>query len=220
MTNPLVLSTKKLRFHQLERLMAAQCDVVDYDALQIEIQPFSIPRKPNYWVFSSQNAVRSFLANPTASAHQNPILCVGEKTKSLLEENRQKVIKMAQNMLDLVDFIQKTMKNEHFLHICGNRKLADFAAGMQKAGISYAEVTAYHTHLVSRIQTPEPQGLLFYSPSGVESYLQTNSIGASWCFCIGETTATAVRPLTEHLTVSLKPDADLLVAAAATHFRR
>ena len=77
MTNPLVLSTKKLRFHQLERLMAAQCDVVDYDALQIEIQPFSIPKKPNYWVFSSQNAVRSFLANPTASAHQSPILCVG-----------------------------------------------------------------------------------------------------------------------------------------------
>ena len=220
MNNPLVLSTKKLRFHHLERLMAAQCDVVDYDALQIEIQPFSIPKKPNYWVFSSQNAVRSFLANPTASAHQNPILCVGEKTKSLLEENGQKVIKIAQNMLELVDFIQKTMKNEHFLHICGNRKLADFAAGMQKAGISYAELTAYHTHLVSRVQTPEPQGLLFYSPSGVESYLQTNSIGASWCFCIGETTATAVRPLTEHLTVSPKPDADMLVAAAATHFRR
>lgn len=220
MTNPLVLSTKKLRFHQLERLMAAQCDVVDYDALQIEIQPFSIPKKPNYWVFSSQNAVRSFLANPTASAHQNPMLCVGEKTKLLLEKNGQKVIKTAQNMLELVDFIQKTMKNEHFLHICGNRKLPDFATGMQSAEISYAEVTAYQTHLVSRLQTPEPQGLLFYSPSGVESYLQTNSIGASWCFCIGETTATAVRPLTEHLTVSPKPDADLLVAAAATHFRR
>ena len=220
MINPLVLSTKKLRFHQLERLMAAQCDVVDYDALQIEIQPFSIPKKPNYWVFSSQNAVRSFLANPTTSEHQNSILCVGEKTKLLLEENGQKVIKTAQNMLELVNFIQKFMKNENFLHICGNRKLADFAAGMQKSGISYAEVTAYHTRLVSRVQTPEPQGLLFYSPSGVESYLQTNSIGESWCFCIGETTATAVRPLTKHLTVSPKPDADLLVAAAATHFRR
>jgi uroporphyrinogen-III synthase len=220
MTNPLLLSTKKLRFHQLERLMAAQCDVVDYDALQIEIQPFSIPKKPNYWVFSSQNAVRSFLANPTASAHQNPILCVGEKTKSLLEENGQKVVKSAQNMLELVDFIQKKMKNEHFLHICGSRKLPDFSVGMQQAGISYAEVTAYQTHLVSRVQTPEPQGLLFYSPSGVESYLQSNSIGASWCFCIGETTATAVRHLTEYLTVSPKPDADLLVAAAATHFRR
>ena len=220
MTNPLVLSTKKLRFHQLERLMAAQCDVVDYDALQIETQPFLVPKKPNYWVFSSQNAVRSFLSNPTAPAHQNPILCVGEKTKSLLEENGQKVIKIAQNMPELVNFIQKTMKSEHFLHICGNRKLPDFAAGMQEAGISYAEVTAYHTHLVSRVQTPEPQGLLFYSPSGVESYLQTNSIGASWCFCIGETTATAVRQMTNHLTVSPKPDADMLVAAAATHFRR
>jgi len=220
MSNPLLLSTKKLQFHQLERLMAAQCDVVDYNAIRIENQPFSIAEQPNYWVFSSQNAVRSFLANITAKQYDKPILCVGEKTKSLLEENGQKVIKTAHNMLELVNFIQKTMKNEHFLHICGNRKLADFAAGMQKTGISYTEVTAYHTHLVSRVQTPEPQGLLFYSPSGVESYLQTNSIGASWCFCIGETTATAVRPLTEHLTVSPKPDADLLVAAAATHFRR
>ena len=220
MSNPLLLSTKKLYFHQLERLMAARCDVVDYNAIHIDYQPFSIAEQPNYWVFSSQNAVRSFLANPTAKQNHKPILCVGEKTKSLLEENGQKVIKTAQNMQELVVFIQKNMKNEHFLHICGNRKLADFAAGMQKTGISYTEVTAYHTHLVSRVQTPEPQGLLFYSPSGVESYLQTNSIGASWCFCIGETTATAVRPLTERLTVSPKANADLLVAAAATHFRR
>ena len=93
-------------------------------------------------------------------------------------------------------------------------KLPDFAAGMQQAGISYDEVTATYRIWCLCKQTPEPQGLLFYSPSGVESYLQTNSIGASWCFCIGETTATAVRPLTERLTVSPKADADLLVAAA------
>jgi hypothetical protein len=31
---------------------------------------------------------------------------------------------------------------------------------MQAAGISYAEVTAYHTHLVSRVQSPEPQGVV------------------------------------------------------------
>mgnify|MGYP003307138904 CR=1 FL=1 len=219
MSNPLLLSTKKLHFHQLERLMAARCNVIDYNAIRIENQPFSITEQPNYWVFSSQNAVHSFLANPTAKQYDKPILCVGEKTKSLLEENGRKVIKTAQNMQKLVVFIEKNMKNDHFLHICGNRKLADFASGMQKAGIYYAEVTAYHTHLVSRVQTPEPQGLMFYSPSGVESYLQNNSIGASWCFCIGETTANAVRLLTKHLTVSPKPDADLLVAATATHFR-
>ena len=71
--------------------MAARCDVVDYNAIRIENQPFSIAEQPNYWVFSSQNAVRSFLVNPIAKQYDKPILCVGEKTKSLLEENGQKV---------------------------------------------------------------------------------------------------------------------------------
>ena len=117
MSNPLLLSTKKLQFHQLERLMAAQCDVVDYNAIRIENQPFSIAEQPNYWVFSSQNAVRSFLVNPIAKQYDKPILCVGEKTKSILVENELKVIKTTQNMQELVVFIQKNMKNEHFLHI-------------------------------------------------------------------------------------------------------
>ena len=112
------------------------------------------------------------------------------------------------------------MKNEHFLHICGNRKLPHFAEGMQAASILYDEVTAYHTHLVSRVQSPEPQGVLFYSPSGVQSYLQDNQIGDSWCFCIGQTTAAAIRPLTTKMTVSPKPDTDLLVSTAAMHFRQ
>lgn len=220
MSNPLLLSTKKLHFHQLERLMAARCDVVDYNAIRIDYQPFSIDEQPNYWVFSSQNAVGSFLANPTAKQHHKPIVCVGEKTKSILEENGQKVIKTVENMQELVIFIQKNMKNEHFLHICGNRKLPHFAKGMQAASILYDEVTAYKTHLVSRTQTTEPQGVLFYSPSGVESYLLDNQIGDSWCFCIGQTTAAAIRPLTTKITVSPKPDTDILVSAAAMHFKQ
>lgn len=220
MSNPLLLSTKKLHFHQLERLMTARCDVIDYNAIRIDMQEFSIPKQPNYWVFSSQNAVYSFLTHSEASQDQKPILCVGEKTKSLLEKNGRKVVKTAQNMLELVDFIQKTMKNDHFLHICGNRKLSHFADGMQAASIMYDEVIAYHTHLFPRLQKPEPQGVLFYSPSGVESYLQKNQIGSSWCFCIGETTAAAIAPLTQNITVSPKPDADLLVKVVAKHFRQ
>jgi uroporphyrinogen-III synthase len=45
---------------------------------------------------------------------------------------------------------------------------------MQDADISFSEVTTYTTLLNARVQNPEPQGLLFFSPSGVESYLQNN----------------------------------------------
>jgi len=35
-------------------------------------------------------------------------------------------------------------------------------------------------------------GILFFSPSAVESYLKSNTIKDEMCFCIGETTAEAL----------------------------
>ncbi len=91
--------------------------------------------------------------------------------------------------------------------------------GRQEAEIPCSEVTTSTTLLNARVQKPAPQGLLFFSPSGVESYLQNNRIGASWCFCIGNTTASAVRMHTDKITVPTKTEIHLVVASAAKHFR-
>jgi uroporphyrinogen-III synthase len=120
----------------------------------------------------------------------------------------------------LVDFIQKSFKNESFLHLCGNRKLPDFGLGMQAENIKYCETIVYQTHLVPRKQNPEPTGVLFFSPSGVESYLSNNSIGNSWCFCIGNTTASAVAQHTNRITIPKSPNINLVIAQAAKHFRK
>ena len=37
--------------------------------------------------------------------------------------------------------------------------------------------------------TNKLDGILFFSPSAVESYLKLNAIKEEMCFCIGETTA-------------------------------
>ena len=56
----------------------------------LKINPFLLPKNQIIGCLY-QNAVHSFLANPTAKQYDKPILCVGEKTKSLLEENGRKV---------------------------------------------------------------------------------------------------------------------------------
>lgn len=219
MKKPLVLSTKKLSFGQMERLTHEGCAVVDYNAIEAVSMPFEIPQKPTHWVFSSQNAVRALLNENSEIWTGKTVFCVGEKTQKLLEKNGIKVEKSTKNMRLLVDFIQKDYKNASFLHVCGNRKLPHFGIGMQEANIEYTETTVYKTQLIERAQQPEPNGILFFSPSGVESYLLKNSLGKSWCFCIGNTTAAAVRPHSERISIPKTPDIDLVIAQAAKHFR-
>lgn len=220
MSKPLILSTKKLSLTQIERLSSAGCATIDYNAIEAISVAFEIPQEPTHWVFSSQNAVRALFKKHSKIWEGKTLFCVGEKTKALLEKRGLKVEKTAKNMRFLVDFIQKSFKNEYFLHLCGNRKLPDFGLGMQAEKIKYCETIVYKTQLVPRKQNPEPTAVLFFSPSGVESYLSNNNIGNSWCFCIGATTASAVAKHTDRITIPKSPNIDLVIAQAAKHFRK
>jgi hypothetical protein len=76
MDKPLVLSTKKLRFDQLERLVAAQCAVLDYDASILIFKLLTFLANPPIGCLAAKMRVRSFLANPVASwAEKANCLC-------------------------------------------------------------------------------------------------------------------------------------------------
>ena len=47
--------------------------------------------------------------------------------------------------------------------------------------------------------------ILFFSPSGVESYLKDNKIKNEICFCIGETTASALENKTKNIIIAEQP---------------
>ncbi|GAA6764644.1 hypothetical protein AAFH68_05750 [Flavobacterium sp. CGRL1] len=50
-----------------------------------------------------------------------------------------------------------------------------------------------------------PEALLFFSPSGVKSYLKDNTINKQLCFCIGETTAEALHKITKNIIIADQP---------------
>ena len=53
----------------------------------------------------------------------------------------------------------------------------------------------------------EVSGILFYSPSGIESYLEENST-EKVAFCIGETTAVEARKHFDKVEVANMPDVE------------
>ena len=78
----------------------------EYDAIEITPVAFEIPPGEYQLIFTSKNAVRSFFNNSTPDTSYR-CYCVGEKTKQLLEDLGQKVVKTAENSAELGSFLVK-----------------------------------------------------------------------------------------------------------------
>ena len=210
-----VLSTRLLSEDQKRALLDAQIDVEEYNAIAIELIDFSLPKGYNNYIFTSKNGVNSYLQhladNPANKQTEINCFCVGEKTKLFLEESGLKVVKMSEYALELANFIAKKHKNECFLIFTGNRNRPDLTRILSMENIHFKEVEVYQTSLVPHQQNKKFQGILFFSPSGVESFTLKNDLGNIPVFCIGETTAREARKYSEHVILAEKPTVDSVI---------
>jgi len=214
-----LLSTKILAPSQKELLLNSGLGFVEYNALNIEILDIEIPTNYSNYIFTSKNGVKAFLKNCSTSNYSgHQAFCVGKKTKSFLEENGLKVKKMTENASKLGGFIVKNCKNKTFLFLSGNRRKDELPRQLEKNNIRYKEIEAYKTHLKHKKFNCGFDGILFFSPSGIKSYLKENTLGNSWAFCIGGTTASEVRTHTDKIIIANKPTVENVLAQAIKHF--
>jgi len=196
MPNFRLLSTKCLSVEQQNRLVQTGVSFSCWDFITITPKSFEVNPENKSFIFSSQNAVKSVFNQFRFSG--NNCYCVGEKTQKLLERNGQKVIKMAEKSSILVDFILKNAKNESFLFFTGNQRMPAIEAAFTQEKRTLEVIETYST-----IAQPKAVGnydaVLFYSPSGVESYLQNNRLDQSMSFAIGETTALSLQKYTDNI---------------------
>ena len=188
-----IVSTKKLLINQKQFLLNAGFSVIEADFIQttnIDFQPGEIN---NNLIFTSQNAVISLLENPQAEQLKSkPVFCVGLKTKALLEDNGFTVIAYTGYAADLAEIITLIYNKETFTFFSGNLRREALPEALQAAGIHFNEIMVYETKLMPQKINSKADGILFFSPSAVESYLKNNTITNEICFCIGTTTAAAL----------------------------
>src|SRR5690554_4470829 len=90
-----ILSTKKLKSNQKSFLLNSGFSVIEADFIKISLLPFQLKKLPDLLLFTSQNAVESVLNNEKVNdLKQIPAVCVGLKTRQLLEENGFKVLEI------------------------------------------------------------------------------------------------------------------------------
>lgn len=210
-----LLSTKTLSREQKLLILDAKMEFCEYDAISIQFTSFNSPKNIKNAIFTSQNAIKSI------EKHQKQLLlgniencfCVGQKTASLLTENSQNVVKNAKNASILAHFINKTYKKEDFYFFCGSNRRDELPEILKNSKNTLFEVKTYEIELNSEIFKQNFNKILFFSPSGVESYYnaQLNSNKAiaqqvrndsTTAICIGQTTASEVRKHTSNVIIS------------------
>jgi len=224
---PSVLSTKKLLLNQRELLLNAGVSFVEYDATTITPIEFEIPENAQNIIITSQNGAKAFLnKNKTAArssllgrktgdeAQSQNYFIVGKKTTALFLEKGLKVTKTAQNALELAHFIVKYYKNKHFFYFCGNLRREELPSILKENSVHLEEVFVYETTQNKQAFDQNFDGILCFSPLGVDSFAKANEIKNTAFFCIGNTTANEARKHTDNVVVANDTSIESVIAKA------
>ena len=192
-----ILSTKVLLSHQKQVLTDVGFEVLESNFIEVETKNFELNGIKDNLIFTSQNAVRSFLNHPQFEENKSgfqskKVFCVGVKSKTILTDAGFEVFAYADYASDLTEIISLIYANGSYTFFSGNLRKETLPLVLKNAGIEFNEIEVYETQLKPHKIKEAIDAILFFSPSGVESYLKDNTIKKELCFCIGETTAEAL----------------------------
>jgi uroporphyrinogen-III synthase len=203
-----ILSTKTLSDEQRQVFVDANIDLLEQDFIEIENINFELKSINENLIFSSQNAVLSLIEQQDwEKLKSKTVFCVGIKSKELLEQNGFSVAVYMDYASELAEIITLIYNKEKFTFFSGNLRKETLPKALKEAKIIFNEIEVYQTKLAPfKISAAEKfDGILFFSPSGVESYLKDNKIKTETCFCIGETTASALQKITKNIIIAEIP---------------
>jgi uroporphyrinogen-III synthase len=218
-----ILSTKKLLVNQKQFLLNADISLVEADFISINQKKVNIETINENLIFTSQNSVLSLIENLEGTEtlellKQKTVFCVGMKTKGLLEENGFNVIAYTGYAADLAEIITLIYGKEKFTFFSGNLRRDTLPEALSNADVVFNEIEVYETILTPQKMPGTFDGILFYSPSGIESYLKNNKITTETCFCIGTTTADSLENITNNVVIANQPTVENVIIQCINFF--
>ncbi len=214
-----IVSTKKLKSNQKQFLLNAGFRLVEADFIQIISHKINKASNYNFLIFTSQNAVLSVLENENHPILKNKIsFCVGIKTRQLLEENGFQVEQSFDYAEELVEYLLKYHSDKKFTFFSGNLRRDTIPNAFQKNNIIFEEIEVYQTVLTPHKMDNQVDGILFFSPSAVQSYVMENAITNEICFCIGTTTAAELT--TNNKVIANQPTVENVIIQCINYFNK
>jgi uroporphyrinogen-III synthase len=200
-----VLSTKKLSPVLIEQAKEKGIDLTEHSFISThpvihekeqEILYWLNKQTPFYAVFTSANAVEA-----TASLIKHNGLTPAWKIFSIEGRTSEtlKTFTPPGNILETAEYGKElaekiiTYPVKELVFFCGNRRRDELPEILKRQNIAVHELVVYQTIETPAALTGNWDGILFFSPSAVNSYFSSNRIDThTVCFAIGRTTAESI----------------------------
>ena len=232
-----VLSTKKLEPSLVEQARENGIEIIEQEFISIKpiwnqetfdtILRFINDKKLNI-VLTSANSVdilNSYMHfNDTYLVVDWNIFCLSGKTKEAIHNAlllKKNIVGEARNATELAGkIISKGVKEIVFF--CSDKRRDELPAILKSANIKVHEVVIYGTTETPVTVSNDFDAVLFFSPSGVQSFFSANELNEdSICFAIGRTTATSIATFTQNKIInSIVPDPKMMVEEVIEYFKQ
>jgi len=189
-------------------------------AIQQEIEQAALQQTTV--IFTSMNAVEA-VANfidyqPTGWS----IYCIGTTTHELVIKyfGASSIAGTANSATELALLIAANTIIDEVIFFCGDQRRDELPEILHSHNISVTEIIVYETIAVTHTITKVYDGMLFFSPSAVNSFFATNKLPATTIlFAIGSTTAGEIEKYTANkIIVSDVPGKENLVNKMIEYF--
>lgn len=215
-----ICSTKKLTVVQ-SKLVHEDIRVDDSDFVKIRfsrIPQILLKKELKNVIITSKNTVASLETNfDLKQLKFKNIYCVGRRTKALVEKKIGPVKLVAKNAKKLASMLLEELKGEEVTYFTSNLRQDYLPNFLEENEIIVNEVEAYKTLLSSQKVDEDTDGILFYSPSTVQSYMQNNK-PKGIAFCIGETTALEAKKYFKEVKFATVPTVESVIELTNLHF--
>lgn len=223
------IEEKKVNVLSTKQLSVSQTDLVDNtigfkmsDFISIRynrLKPSIVKNSIENVVITSQNGVEALLHNfsPLELQFTN-IYCVGRRTKKLIEKRIGKVTHFENSAKELAAFIVRMRNIKCVTYFCSELRRDELQSILTENEIEVLEVEAYRTLLNERKYEEIFDGILFYSPSGVQSFIADNKPNDAVAFCIGHTTADAAKEYFSRVEVAKLPTIESVLKSVNKYY--
>jgi len=199
---PRVLSTKMLSESQKNLILHSGWSLVQYNAIQtLQLPNISYLKNATFEhaIVTSQTTVSILVEN---QVKLKTVFCIGKKTASKVSELGFQVIETASYGEDLAEIIISKYAHLHFDFFCGKSRNEALPNSLKQHQINFTEHPIYETLPNPKRFSSTFDAILFFSPSGVESYYAPNSFQNERMICIGKTTASMAKQIADKIEVA------------------
>ena len=184
------------RHQNIEIDILSFIETVPIRSIEVQQEIENALLKSSAVVFTSMNAVEA-VANEL-DGHQPDwrIYSMGNTTRQLVKKyfGEEAIAGTAESAAELAELIVEEDNSDDIFFFCGEQRRDELPDILRSNDIDVNEIVVYQTIQVKHKIEKTYHGILFFSPSAVQSFFSNNKISdKTILFAIGNTTATEIK---------------------------